>query len=245
MRALLFLCIASFLQLARSDDISPFHTALSNEIEELVKRQNGCPDGYNSCALLGARDACCQPDTICSRDAANNIACCPSGAECTGIVPTETDGGGQVPSSTGFRFPQPGTESTTSPPSTASTVPNALFPFTYIPTTFNNEAECAQSYTGCRSQYSRCTASLGGVNGVTVGGNSGYGITVDGVVPTADPQSVCSSLLNEACHGLHIAYCTAFGDNGSSGNWAAASTRTSTLYEILTGLVIALAGMVA
>lgn len=57
-----------------------------NEALLLLKRENGCPAGYNSCAFLKAPGACCQRDTICSRDDANNIACCPTGADCTGRI---------------------------------------------------------------------------------------------------------------------------------------------------------------
>lgn len=251
MRAALFVCIASFLRLVRSDNISPFHTALSHDFEVLAKRQDDCPDGFNSCGMLGSWDACCQPDTICSKDAADNIGCCPSGSECTGTVPTPTDDGDQDPSSTGFRFPTQVTPTTTTPPGDASTVPDAPFPFTFIPTTFSDQEECATSYTGCQEQYSSCRASLDGVHGVTIGGSPDYGVTREGVEPTGDGQAICTSLLNRACHGLQVAYCTAYADGKSPGNGggdnpgAASTTRSSALYEILTGLAIALAGMVA
>ncbi|KMU74004.1 hypothetical protein CISG_10257 [Coccidioides immitis RMSCC 3703] len=177
MRAGLSLLLPILVQATGYDRTSPFHQPVIDgsdiiardgiEALLLLKRQNGCPAGFNSCAFLDAPGACCQRDTICSRDDANNIACCPTGAACTGILT------------------QPGTATTTNPPSlTGSTVPNAPFPF-----------------------------------------------------------SICLSLSREACYGLQEAYCTAFQD-GSSGA-SPPSTRTSPLYEILTGLGIALAGMIA
>ena len=84
---------------------------------------------------------------------------------------------------------------------------------------------------------------------MTVGGHPGYGITRDAAEPTADAQAVCSSLLNRACHGLQVAYCTAYADGrdpvNGGGSAGAALTKSSALYEILTGLAIALAGMIA
>ncbi|OAX78275.1 hypothetical protein ACJ72_07421 [Emergomyces africanus] len=146
-------------------------------------------------------------------------------------------------------FPQPGTATTTpsptaGPTSTGPTVPNAPFPFTIIPTSFPNQEACVSAYTGCQVQYSSCTASLGGVNGVTIGGGGGQGgITVPGVVPTAgNPQSVCSSLSTEACHGLQAAYCTAFRDGTGSGAVAARASN-GLLYDILVGVVVAVGGM--
>ncbi|KKZ61232.1 hypothetical protein EMCG_04150 [[Emmonsia] crescens] len=212
----------------------------------LAKRQSNCQAGFNSCALLGAAEACCQPNAVCSRDDANNIACCPSGAACTGRLSDPSQA-----TSSNFMFPQPGTATTTSatitpPPTLGPTVPNAPFPFTIIPTTFANQEACVSAYTGCQVQYSSCTASLGGVNGVTIGVGGGQGgITVPGVVPTAgNPQSVCSSLSTEACHGLQAEYCTAFRDGVGSGAVAARRGSNGLLYDIVVGVVVAVAGMV-
>lgn len=55
---------------------------------DLLKRQysNTCPDDFNSCASLGAPNLCCMSNAICSADQANNVACCPTGAVCTGAI---------------------------------------------------------------------------------------------------------------------------------------------------------------
>ncbi|KAL2365765.1 hypothetical protein RJZ56_001220 [Blastomyces dermatitidis] len=213
----------------------------AKEAAALAKRQGTCPAGFNSCALLGAPEACCHPKAVCSRDDANIIACCPSGAACTGRLSDSAQ-----TSSSGFMFPQPGTSATTTPPtdptSTRPVVPNALFPFPIIPTTFSNQDACVSAYTDCQVQYSSCTASLGGVNGVTIGGAGG--ITVPGVQPTAgNPVSVCSSLSTEACHGLQVGYCTAFRDGVGSGG-VAARGGGGLLYDIVVGVAVAIAGMV-
>ncbi|EFR01621.1 hypothetical protein MGYG_04624 [Nannizzia gypsea CBS 118893] len=182
--------------------------------------------------------------------------CCPLGAECTGTLmgtttaapgPTQTPGPTPAPTtstSSGFMFPQPGT--TAAPTPTGSTVPGAPFPFVYIPTTFHNSAECVRSYSGCQSQFSACTASLGGAYGVTINGGNGAGVTVQGAAPTGDGQAICSSLLLRACFGLQEGYCTAFGNGGGTPNGSPQPPhRQSALYEILAGLSIAIAGMIA
>ncbi|KAM5445807.1 hypothetical protein MaudCBS49596_007096 [Microsporum audouinii] len=229
---------------------SLFSFGFSPRLAQLVKRQNLCPAGYNSCAFLGSPEACCQPKAVCSRDAASHIACCPLGAACTGILmgstttaPPQT-GPAPAPTQTtssGFMFPQPGT--TAAPTPTGSTVPGAPYPFVYIPTTFRDSAECVRSYSGCQSQYSACTSSLGGAHGVTINGGNGAGTTIQGAVPTGDGQAICSSLLLQACFGLQEGYCTAFANGGGVPN-SSPPHQHSALYEILAGLSIAIAGMI-
>ncbi|KAF3480244.1 uncharacterized protein GIQ15_05591 [Arthroderma uncinatum] len=259
LQTILLLVAASILPSA-ADNTSPFYApraldvdnslflgGFSPKLAQLVRRQNVCPAGFNSCAILGSPEACCQPKAVCSRDAASHIACCPSGAACTGTLgtgtatSTQTAPPGPTPTSSGFMFPQPGT---TAPPTpTGSTVPNAPYPFVFIPTTFHGSLECVRSYSGCQSQFSACTASLGGANGVTINGGNGAGTTVQGAIPTGNGQAICSSLLTRACYGLQEGYCTAFGNVGGSPN--SSPQRSSALYEIIVGLSIAIAGMVA
>jgi hypothetical protein len=148
-------------------------------------------------------------------------------------------------------FPQPGSTAT-SPTITGSTVAGAPYPFVYIPTTFPNQAACSSAYSGCVQQFSSCTAALGSVNGVTVGGGvGGFGTTVSAIVPTGNAQSICSSLSRQACYGLQIGICTAFGTGGATGTntlvnagGAAATRSLGGIYEMLTGLAIAIAGMI-
>src|ERR1700753_3106592 len=60
----------------------------ATRLNELQRRQGtDCPDGYgNNCAVLGAAGLCCPDDAICSADSAGNVACCQSGAACTGSI---------------------------------------------------------------------------------------------------------------------------------------------------------------
>ncbi|EON61322.1 hypothetical protein W97_00535 [Coniosporium apollinis CBS 100218] len=68
-----------------------FNTSESSEpslAHELLKRQSGCASGYTNCVLYGAAGAglCCRPGTGCAVDQAGQVACCPSGAVCTGTI---------------------------------------------------------------------------------------------------------------------------------------------------------------
>lgn len=82
-------------------DISPFFsTLLQNYIpssnfsspqpqtQQILKRQtsNACPTSFNSCSNLGAPNLCCHDTAICSADFAGHVACCPSGAACSGTI---------------------------------------------------------------------------------------------------------------------------------------------------------------
>ncbi|PGG99380.1 hypothetical protein AJ80_09376 [Polytolypa hystricis UAMH7299] len=251
----LLLSFPLFLPATIAVDSSPFYAPFlerSNpaldprDVAQLDKREQSCPDRFGSCALLGSEDACCQEDTICSRDDANNMACCPKGASCTGVLTRSGDGPTNTnadPTSSGFMFPQPGSSTITPGPRiTGSTVENAPFPFVYIPTTFPNPEQCVSYYSACESQYSACQSSLGGVNGVTVNGGNGDGITVEGARPTGDAHSICFSLSQKACYGLQEAYCPHFTD-GSSGNMAAGRS-VGGIYELMAGIIIAVAGMI-
>ncbi|KAJ9376547.1 hypothetical protein DTO063F5_8716 [Paecilomyces variotii] len=243
-------------------DTSPFYPPWSDPtidkraaevLDILLKRDDNCPSGYNACTALGNSGACCRDGTICSLDAASHIACCPTGASCTGSLsgsPTETGS-----TSSGFMFPQPTSASTTtsdSPSITGTTVTGAPYPFVYIPTTFANAQTCSSYYSQCQSQYSSCQSSLGGTNGVTVAGSGGAGITVQGATATADAQSICSSLSRKACYGLQIGYCTAFGSSGESAtttsgqfvnpNDASSIRVSSSLYDLGVAVAVGIAG---
>ncbi|CAD0094859.1 unnamed protein product [Aureobasidium vineae] len=62
----------------------------SNETSyDLVKRAldpTSCPTGYKNCANIGAPGLCCTNSAICAPDQAGHVACCPSGAVCTGAI---------------------------------------------------------------------------------------------------------------------------------------------------------------
>lgn len=96
--ASLLFSVATSIQLP---DLQPFLSALPNILQDyipqnlqngtahdLLKRQysNTCPDGFDSCANLGAAQLCCMSGSVCSADFAGAVACCPSGAACTGTI---------------------------------------------------------------------------------------------------------------------------------------------------------------
>ncbi|EGP92102.1 uncharacterized protein MYCGRDRAFT_78893 [Zymoseptoria tritici IPO323] len=93
--------LASVVTALQLPDIQPFLAALpdvfqnylatpiqNTTAQELLKRQssNSCPNGFNSCANLGAAGLCCMSNAVCSADNAGHVACCPSRAVCTGTI---------------------------------------------------------------------------------------------------------------------------------------------------------------
>ena len=229
---------------ASFDGFSPYVNPLdyTDFSLKLFKRQ-GCPGGYSNCGALGNSGACCPANQVCARDAAGNVACCPVRAACTGTIGGPATGpvtgsstgpvllGGStgtsaqpgplatstVTATNGFLFPS--STLTAAPSATRSTVPNAAFPFVYIPTTFANAAECSSYATSCSNQYQSCLAGLGGgINGVTVSG-ANVGITVQGAsITVAGASSICSSLSQQACYGLQTGICPQYGGAAVTGS---------------------------
>lgn len=247
MRTSVFISLGFLLSGATSSSgsFSPYVDPLdyTDFSPRLFKRQ-GCPGGFTNCGALGNSGACCPTNQVCARDSAGNVACCPVRALCTGTIRGTAPGTGvgsstgavivggstgtsavtlssSVTATSGFLFPSATT--TPAPSFTGSTVPGAVFPFVFIPTTFANAAECSSYATSCSNQYQSCLAALGGgVNGVTVSG-ANVGITVQGASTTvASASSVCSSLSQQACYGLQTGICPQYG--GSTGTGAAAGT---------------------
>lgn len=241
--------------LSAENDTSPFYPPKEAQAETnrrahvvlqvLNKRvANNCPSGYNPCSNLNNLNICCKHDSRCSRDAADNIACCPTGASCTGNLAATT-------STSSFMFPQYATASATDhstcgPVSTGSTL-SGPYPFISVPTTFSDAATCSSYYSRCETDYTRCTSSLGngGQYGVTVAGDGGAGVTVQGggATPVA---TVCSSLRLDACHGLNLGYCNSYhnGQDGESGASSFASAgRVPSLQDLVFGVTIGAAGM--
>lgn len=220
------------------------------EVLQILRRaDNNCPTGYNPCTSLGNSNACCKQGTNCSRDAANNIACCPTGASCTGSLTGATTS----QTGTSFMFPQGATATTTTtttaggsstPTITGSTISGA-YPFVYVPTTFGNAATCSSYYSLCQSEYSQCTAQLMGRYGVTVGGAGGAGVTVQAVTATSQATSICSSLSQQACHGLQLSYCATAATGAAPGASVngAQPMRTTSLQDLLLGLMVGIAGV--
>lgn len=238
MRTSVFISLVFLLSGATSSSgsFSPYVDPLdyTDFSPRLFKRQ-GCPGGFTNCGALGNSGACCPTNQVCARDSAGNVACCPVRALCTGTIGGTAPGTGvgsstgaviigsstgtlpsSVTATSGFLFPSATT--TPAPSFTGSTVPGAVFPFVFIPTTFANAAECSSYATSCSNQYQSCLAALGGgVNGVTVSG-ANVGITVQGASTTvASASSVCSSLSQQACYGLQTGICPQYGSGTGTG----------------------------
>lgn len=163
----------------------------------LLRRAGNCASSGTSCDSLGAPSLCCPSQSVCALDPLNNVACCPKNAACTGtIAPVST-----LPTTSTV------TATITPAPSPGFAVPNAYFPFIYLPTTYANVAACSSSYSGCQSQYTVCTSSLGapGANGITV--VQGGGVTVVQPLGSVSAQQICQSLSQRACYGLQLANC--------------------------------------
>ncbi|PWY80641.1 hypothetical protein BO70DRAFT_429667 [Aspergillus heteromorphus CBS 117.55] len=231
---------------APSIDTIPFNSPHSADaswrafevLQLLRKRSDNCPSGYDPCSNLGRSNLCCQDGTRCTRDAADNVACCPTGASCTGTL-SETGSGGSTSS---FRFPQTATATQTAGGGgvtlTGSTLAGA-YPFVVIPTTFSNAGVCSSYYSLCQSEYTGCISQLGGGYAVTVAAEGG-GVTRAGAASAA--ISTCSSLSVEACHGLNIGYCGGYSTDVYE-NRGATPGRSSSLEDLFFGMLIGLAGM--
>ncbi|KFY16494.1 hypothetical protein V491_05325, partial [Pseudogymnoascus sp. VKM F-3775] len=158
---------------------------------------------------------CCAASSLCALDNAGNIACCPLGSYCTGIISTAPT---STTAQTGPITSAP-TQTQTAAPATGY-VSNTYYPFPIIftsGTNFGNEQQCEAAYESCAGYYQQCTQRLGGGGGgfgVTVAGPGG-GITVAGgagvSVGIESATMICSSLSGEACPGT-AATCTAAGD---------------------------------
>ncbi|KAL4920246.1 hypothetical protein BDW62DRAFT_176995 [Aspergillus aurantiobrunneus] len=207
---------------------SPDTNRRAFDVLQLLKRDGNCPGGYNACDDLDNSDICCRSGSICTSDEANHVACCPSGASCTGTIAGSTSGGFEAPQTsdatpTGDNGPQ----------ITGSTMSGA-YPFVYVPTTFSDADVCSSYYDRCQSDYTQCITHFEGY-GVTVTGG-GVDFTQGGGAPGA--VSTCASLSQAACHGLNLGVCGNY-EGGADG---AGSRRTSSLHDLLVGMLVGAAG---
>ncbi|KAF2832992.1 hypothetical protein CC86DRAFT_364988 [Ophiobolus disseminans] len=257
MRTYLAPLLLAPLALAAPDVLAPFEVALpqlptpqdnSTLVEagsnlELLKRQgNVCTTNYYACAALNAPGLCCPRTAICTADQRGAVACCPQGAQCTGALgqPLATPGTGSptfvlATTTTNNPFVQQ-----TNAPGPRSTVPNAFFPFFYIPTTYTNAAACSSAYSTCQNDAASCTTALAnGAQGVTVSApNGGATITAVPSVGLQSAQQICASLSAQACSGLQVEACAAFG--GQAG--AAPKTRCGGGYLMGAGVAVGVVG---
>ncbi|KAH6615381.1 hypothetical protein C7974DRAFT_403850 [Boeremia exigua] len=191
-------------------------TSLIDNVAELLKRQNNvCGSSNYQCS--NAPSLCCPRTAICSADSNNIVGCCPQGKACTGTLGASVTG--IATASTTLPIVSASTTSgpfvqTTTAAGGASTVSNAFYPFPYIATTYDNAAACSSAYTRCQSDAASCTNALvGGAQGVTISApNGGATITAVPSLGTQSASSICASLSQEACYGLQVAACQAFGN---------------------------------
>ncbi|KAL2865497.1 uncharacterized protein BJX67DRAFT_358107 [Aspergillus lucknowensis] len=193
---------------------------------QLLKRDGNCPGGYSLCDGSGV---CCRTNAICTSDEADHVACCPSGASCTGTLTGSSSGDFQFPSTSDATPTGNG-----GPEVTGSTISGA-YPFLYVPTTFSDADQCSSYYDRCESDYSQCITHFGGGYGVTVTGG-GADFTQTG--GAAGAVETCSSLRQSACHGLNLGVC-GFYEGGSDG---AGCRQTSRLQDLVVGLAVGVAG---
>jgi hypothetical protein len=274
-QSLLYL-VAALGSLSWCEERAPFTPPLDLEasryqasrILRILKRDDNCPASYSGCSDQGNANVCCRSGTTCTVDAAHNIACCPTGAACTGTLgatatatatgDNNSGGGGgaqETSTTSGFMFPHSTTAGATTTSAslasiTGSTIGGAAYPFIYIPTSFANAATCVSYYSFCQEEYTSCVASLGGQHGVTVAGGGGGGVTVQGnpALTTAPAAvSICSSLSTRACYGLEEGYCSSFGSATASGGsfvtGSNAPQRRSSLSEIMIAAAAGALGM--
>jgi hypothetical protein len=103
---------------------------------------------------------------------------------------------------------------------TVAVLPNALYPFKVIPTTYINAAACSAAWSGCQTDMARCTSYLGGGqgnNGVTISAPNYVSLqaTTTFAMPTA--SSICSGYSMQACSGLQVSACAVYGTaNGAA-----------------------------
>ena len=223
---------------------------------ELFRRQNACQAGYNPCTNLGAANACCNVNAICTVDPNNFVACCPTGASCTGTIgaatASATSGLLVAGTSTTGNIAPTTTGNSLLPASTAnfvqSTVANQYFPFLYIPTTFANAGVCSSYYTSCQSEYASCITSLGGVVQATTTAPAATNIQLTArqlAGATGSAATICSSLYSQGCYNLQQAYCASLsGAATGSGIIISASGAERTIYHGSWGLVGVGFGMV-
>lgn len=242
--------------LASAIGFSPFEppTAVWHHEGYLFQRQDQCTSSQHFCPGTDGNSGCCSNDSQCAADDAGHIACCPSGAVCTGqlggVANTGATSAGAQPTTPAIGASTPTTQaaSTTNANGGPTVVANPYYPYYYLPTTYPNADQCTSAFSSCRSEFSKCTISLEtGGNGVTVSG-AGGGITAQPALGEASAGSICSSLSTKACYNLGLGNCPMYGTASvttgggtfSAGN--AASPRCIQIHKVAVAVVVGVAG---
>ena len=110
-----------------------------------LKSRQSCPEQYHACTNLDASGLCCISGTQCQWDRSGQVACCPTGAICTGTV-------------TGIASPTNIlTSRTVSPIATDITVHQY---YATSSASFSNIPSCTAAFGDCQSNFAKCTAAL-------------------------------------------------------------------------------------
>ena len=224
----------------------------------------GNPKCAHPCATMGYSNmgppVCCPKNAVCALDQVGNVACCPDNSVCTGTIAASNGptGGAAAATST--------TEAPTGAPSASishaisgtSMVPNSYYPYPVLPTAYTGADDCSASYTACQAESAKCTGFIeGGGYGVTVGGDDGI-ITQQAALGPSSAEAICSSLSQEACHGLDVSMCSTLGGaakataaagsfvvGSQTSNGGAVPTRRAMMYGLGFGMAVGIAGQVA
>ena len=223
--------LAILLHRTSAAEYEPFLSPLNDvsPINLFKRAESKCG---TSCSSMGA-NVCCGKKAVCALDQAGNVACCPHNAACTGTIaagaaPTNVPGG--QPSA-----PIPGAAISHAISGT-STLSNQYYPFPVLPTPFANEADCSSAFSACQAESAKCTGYVeGGGYGVTIAGQ-GRQITQQAAIPAASAESICSSLSQQACHGLQQSQCpTSNGAKATDGGTGFIAGDTSSDGSIQSG----------
>lgn len=124
-----------FVSLAHASIFSPFLSVLDSLSQQTVSNQTfhelakravdptSCPTGYKACSNIGAPGLCCANSAVCAADQAGHVACCPSGAACTGSISSVitsgviASGGSSVSTTTAASKPLSASAASSSPSS--------------------------------------------------------------------------------------------------------------------------------
>ena len=255
----LFLSAFLFSHLTRAAEYQPFapglpEDAIQDDFGNFGFFRRSDSKCGTSCAGMG-ENVCCGKKSVCALDQAGNVACCPINAACTGTISVLgeaaiTSGGANTAAAP------------TAAPSGAishaikgsSTIANSYYPYPVLPTTYANAGECSSSFSGCQAESAKCTGFIeGGGYGVTIAGGGG-GVTQQGAMEPASAEAICSSLSQQACHGLQLSMCSTLGGGSSKPSAAAnsfvagddsagaAPTRCFGLYGVGVGMAVGIVG---
>lgn len=252
MRWLLVLSnLAAFSTGLQIPQLQPFLTALppslleylplsiTNEtVHELLRRQNTgvglsntCPTGFNSCDNIGGTGLCCAPEAACAPDQAGHVACCPSGAVCTGAITGVITAGTVDPNGALV-----GAGGVGGAGAATTTGPNSLLGASQATTTTAFQT-AATTNNGLVVASQATTASVQTTGAVQTTDSGGF--IIDGSSTVATPGAavrgaqIVSMISSQVCDGSAVDYVTAlFSESDHSSTRVPAHLGSSSLKMI-------------